>query len=77
MPKRGGQQLNASFLLQYSAWANLSDWSDFYWEPATTEMFRQHIRAMTHRVNSVNGENASLRGPPVLRADQSGSHDSV
>lgn len=51
---------SAGIPVQYSAWANLSDWSDFYWEPATTALFRNHIHTMTNRVNSVNGEAACL-----------------
>jgi hypothetical protein len=42
--------------MQYVKWANRTDLDDFWTDPLVKRLYKNHIHAMTSRVNVYNGE---------------------
>ena len=56
-------------LRQYAAWANLTDYSEFFWNPTTAAMYQAHLVSMTGRVNTVNGLAYKVHASSLLCAN--------
>ena len=52
--------------MQYVKWANRTDLDDFWTDPLVKRLYKNHIHAMTSRVNVYNGEQPELVSARLL-----------